>query len=181
MTKPMIELGNIFQVSEEEKESIRPDLIKKRGDKYYVEKKTIKFLSDLQLHIAFREKPTPKAFFKAIKEQNELYHSDQFDCELKNSIDELCDQLIIDLGHMKMSDLGKIINLLKLGYNLFASNNQHIFPIMQYGKSHLGIDSDRVQKRSIFNWDESWKYLLELESQGVKPSKYNAGLRKNLI
>lgn len=179
MKKPMITLDTINRVSEEKSQPLRPESIEKRGDKYFVKKKAIKFLADLQMQVMFREKPTPLAFFKAIKEQNLRLHSEHFDDDLKTDIDEICDQAIKDFGHMKMSDVDKIMNLLKLGSNLFLSNNQHVFSLVKYGKAHLSKDSDRANNRSELNWEEAWGYLKELKEKGVKPHKYNFHLREH--
>lgn len=176
MNKPILSFATIRHVHDDTKASIKPGSIEKRGDKYFVKQKKIKFLSDLQFQIMFREKPTPEAFFKGIKEQNENFHSEYFDQELKDDIDQMCDQGIKDFGHLKMSELKKIMNLLKLGYSLFNSNNQHIYPILQYGKAHLELDKKRSQ--TSFDYDECWSYLHELKKQGIKPHKYNISLRK---
>jgi hypothetical protein len=184
MKKPILSFNNINNLKPHENEPtankpVKPKSIVKREHKHFVKQKNIKFLADLQIKILFKEKPTPVAFFNGIKEQNEKFHSEHFDQELKDDIDQLCDQGIKDFGHLKMSELQKIINLLKLGYNLFNSNNQHIYPILQYGKATLDADVKRgLANTSDFDWDKSWNYLIELKKKGVEPHKYNKSLRE---
>jgi len=182
MKKPMLSLDNIrrstksLNTNPDTRESIRPDSIEKRGDKFFVKTKKIKFLNDLQMQIMFKEKPTPTAFLNGIKEQNNKLHSEHFDDDLKQDIDDLCEQAIKDFEHLPMSELNKIINLLKLGYSLFNSNNQHIYPMVQYGKAHTELDSKRSQL--AYDYDACWNHLIKMQKDGVKPSKFNAGLQE---
>jgi hypothetical protein len=181
MKKPILSLNNIrrsaksLNANPDARESIRPDSIEKRGDKFFVKTKQIKFLNDLQMQIMFREKPTSTAFLNGIKEQNNKHHSEHFDDDIKQDIDDLCDQAIKDFEHLPMSELNKIINLLKLGYSLFNSNNQHIYPMVQYGKAHTELDSKRSQL--TYDYDACWNHLIEMQKKGVKPHKLNAGLQ----
>lgn len=179
--KPLLNFSNIQtkvldDVSRKKSKPLKG--ITKSGKRYTTQKKEIKFRSELMLQIALSkqiDRPSASAYFNEIKRQNESIHNEYFHDELKDIITEQCNELAKTYENEKLAKANELIELVKLGYNLAISNNQHLFPVLEKGKNSFSHDSNRGSKQRLDI--DADAFIKTLKSNGEPRHKWNKKIR----